>query len=437
MKRLKICNIPLICLTVSLAFNNAVSATGMDDVIHYFDNDFSRFTPSLLIERNSSIIEHLSGLSIGHNFNYKIKRRGDLLQEYSKSFHEVSYQKRPEEQAGFEYTLRSHDFLAEEVKFLPGLVKLNYGDIAGYYDFTDKMLVLLDGLSTEQMEATLLHEMVHAGQDNVIGLQNVYDYERMSFDETLARKAVIEGQAQIISFLIEFADYDIDNTQKTKLLKKLSQSRYEEYVKDGTGEHLMPFKLFPYIDGALYVLAEYWLQDNREFSNMLKHLPKTTEQVLHGLEPGDYEYEKLTNLEQLQRSLASFNDSSIVYRSRQGEFYILRLFTNIFPNDEAINRSAAGGWADDEIVVFRTGDRTYSVWELFWDNETDVTEFVERYQQYLLKSSHLTAIHNSGSKLNVLSNIVFDNQAKHVLIFSGDIYDSERKEIIEFMGITN
>src|SRR5262245_51007119 len=66
--------------------------------------------------------------------------------------------------------------------------------VQGYYDTKKKALFLYDDLKGNYYKGTLIHEMVHALQDQHFGLAR-QDDARLDTDAALARAALIEGDA--------------------------------------------------------------------------------------------------------------------------------------------------------------------------------------------------------------------------------------------------
>src|SRR5262245_13911740 len=88
-----------------------------------------------------------------------------------------------------------------ELKFLTPVVgrivprpKRGAEGIQGYYDTKQKALFLYDDIKGSYYKGTLIHEMVHALQDQYFGLSR-QDDAKLDSDAALARAALIEGDA--------------------------------------------------------------------------------------------------------------------------------------------------------------------------------------------------------------------------------------------------
>src|SRR5262245_2968270 len=66
--------------------------------------------------------------------------------------------------------------------------------IQGYYSIKDKALFLYDDVKGNYQRGVLIHEMVHALQDQHFGLKNLHK-TTFDGDADLARSALVEGDA--------------------------------------------------------------------------------------------------------------------------------------------------------------------------------------------------------------------------------------------------
>ncbi len=428
MMYLRTCKLPW--LVGLFLLNTDSAAASMDDVFRYFNEDFNRLSPAQLVGRYATVIDHLSGLSIVNSPDLVTKSRGELIEEYMKSSHDRPYQQKSGEQAGFEFILRAHGFLDKDEEYTAHFVDQNFDDLVGFYNFSLDQLVLLEGLSTSQMEDTLMHEMVHAGQNHAVGLDRMYEDDEITLDEFLARSAIVEGQAQAMKSLVKIAEYDIDVQQK-KLIDNLEQWRHQVYAQLGTEGELAAFKLFPYVDGFIFVLDQYLTHEVKRFESMLIDLPTTTSQILHRTKIEGRNYGNRTTLAKLKLPSSSLPDTEKQFSSRLGEFYVQRMFGNVFSHEQSANQTAAAGWVDDEVLVLRSGGRDYAVWELVWSTEKDAIEFAERYRKFITMSGNKPMGNDTESEASGQASVLVDKQRKRTLVFAGGPADDERTAILK------
>jgi hypothetical protein len=73
--------------------------------------------------------------------------------------------------------------------------------IQGYYSTKDEALVVFDDIKSSYRKGTLVHEMVHALQDQHFGLQKLHE-RAYSSDAEMARAALVEGDAVYTMILV-------------------------------------------------------------------------------------------------------------------------------------------------------------------------------------------------------------------------------------------
>jgi uncharacterized iron-regulated protein len=135
--------------------------------------------------------------------------------------------------------------------------------IQGYYDIKKKTLFLYDDVKSNYWKGTLIHEMVHALQDQHFGLEKLHE-PFIGSDEELARAALIEGDATLT--MIEVLGKD--SHAGKMLTMPLEKSRNLQNA-------------FLYAQGARYVQALRkrggWTAVDFRYGN----LPRTTAAILH------------------------------------------------------------------------------------------------------------------------------------------------------------
>jgi hypothetical protein len=245
--------------------------------------------------------------------------------------------------------------------------------IAGFYDpETQEMVVVLSGEDAELTandQVTFAHEVVHALQDQHFDLMAVQgDLETISGDQSLAVTAMIEGDATVAQVM-----YMVD---KPGLLDAVNEElqEYESPSLDSAPLYYSESLLFPYEDGALFVIAIQGEGGWEAVDAMYETPPTTTEQILHPekyLEgEGAVAVEADDPLTRLGDGWQVFDDDSM------GEF-----MTDVFlRNGGARNRDArhaSEGWGGDNYIVFGNDEETGLTWRSAWDTDDDADEFFE------------------------------------------------------------
>src|SRR5262249_46527310 len=191
--------------------------------------------------------------------------------------------------------------------------------IQGYYDVRKKALFVYDDVKDNYAKGVLVHEMVHALQDQHFGLSKLHA-ATYDDDAELALAALIEGDAQFTT---------IELLQKEQpFIARMLDTRLEK------SKNLQ--NAFLYGVGARYVQEMKkkggWRAVNGRF---LFFPPTSTAEILH---PG----ERITPL-------------NLGPGKRLGEFGIIRLFhANEKTRPDCV--SAAAGWRGDRVIEDHGGD---------------------------------------------------------------------------------
>ena len=141
----------------------------------------------------------------------KYTRQQEAKDDYAKRF------------ARSELTMKKFGLLPRDFSMGEFLVKANGKSIAAYYDFDSKTISMLNWIPLEKQAPILAHELTHALQDQNYGLKawlkipddpnpnQIHTAEEDAKDDSpTARRAVVEGQAQVV-----FVDYLLQPLGKT------------------------------------------------------------------------------------------------------------------------------------------------------------------------------------------------------------------------------
>lgn len=153
-----------------------------------------------------------------------------------------------------------------KARILPRPDKADKG-VNGYYTPRDKMLVVYEDVAENYAGGVLIHELVHALQDQHFGLAGMHD-AKLSGDEELARAALIEGDASFT--MIEVLKGD--------------QPKISAMLDSPLSKAKNPRNAFLYGQGARYVQALHQKGGWKAVDARYKFPPTTTAEILH---PGE------------------------------------------------------------------------------------------------------------------------------------------------------
>jgi hypothetical protein len=204
-----------------------------------------------------------------------------------------------------ELVLKKFGLLTRDFNLETFLVALLREEVAGYYDPKTKTVNLLDWVPMEEQEPVMAHELMHALQDQSIGLQKWMrkgekdlgeirkdptptDIENDEMDN--AREAVIEGQAQAMMFQYAMAPTGHSIANSPALVDAMEDETLtgtpSTKVFNDAPIFLKESLTFPYSYGMEFVV-KLMQKGGKEkaFAAVLKNPPHTTRQIM---EPETY-----------------------------------------------------------------------------------------------------------------------------------------------------
>lgn len=157
-------------------------------------------------------------------------------------------------------------------------------NVLGVYFHEEKRIVVIDhGLpaDTAYINATLVHEVVHALQDADYDLSNWPDEPRLTLDSRLARNSVVEGEANFLEYRaivpllgLDVAEVDFESAMREHL------SFVESKVTESTAPYRDSYATFPYGYGAIRAFHAWQERGARGLDAAWASPPLTTQQIL-------------------------------------------------------------------------------------------------------------------------------------------------------------
>lgn len=258
---------------------------------------------------------------------------------------------------------------------LRGLLLQVYGEqVAGFYDPAQSTLFVMSDQPEETTETVLVHELVHAVQDQATNLDSITAPERGN-DRQLAAQSAIEGHATLVMFeyLMHAQGMDLDLGQLPDFagtIRPLLEAMQSEFPALASAPPVFrEALLFPYLGGATFVQT-VWQQAGAEgrrapFEDLL---PQSTEQIL---EPERFLFEPRD--EPTSVSLEMPGDTPVLYTNGLGA-----LETGIFltalggPGAE----SARSGWDGDQYALVDVDGHRALAWYSVWDDAASRDHFL-------------------------------------------------------------
>lgn len=278
----------------------------------------------------------------------------------------------PEEE---DHTVRSYALLGLVPPSLDlrGLLLDVYTEqVAGFYDPDSTALFVLDDQPAETLTTLLVHELVHAVQDQATDLDSLTHEDRGN-DRQTAAQAAIEGHATLVmlEYMMEqLQGRSVDLSEvpdfASQLRPALETVRTQYPALGGAPRVIQETMLFPYLDGAGFVQA-VWQEGEGRPTPFGPRLPQSTEQVsdpsrLIGPDPD------------------SPSEVEVVVDGRSALFdaTLGQLETRIFLEEIAGTDAgaAATGWDGDRLVLLAGAGGDALAWASVWDDPASRDRFV-------------------------------------------------------------
>ena len=291
---------------------------------------------------------------------------------------------------------RAHEALLRHCGLIPpgldlrGLVAGLYAEqVAGYYDPHEKTFYLADWLPALLQRAVVAHEATHALQDQHFDLIGWLEGRPATEDGTLARAAVVEGDAMaaMLAYLLAPAGIEpADLPDVGRLLAGRSAEIAQAYPTfDRAPAALQRLLLFPYVEGTAFVLAALREGGWEAVDRLYRDPPLSTEQILH---PEKYRSARddPRDVPRPPETTAGTAPAPVLAEGSWGEFGT-RLILSAALGDSA-GAVAARGWDGDRYTLYGDSEgpeglesRTAFAWTLVWDSPAAASRFAAAYAQ--------------------------------------------------------
>jgi hypothetical protein len=192
---------------------------------------------------------------------------------------------KPEEIRAEELVLKKFGFVPTDFDLKKTMIDLLGEQAAAFYDYRKKKLFLIDSSADFVQHSALVHELAHALADQHFHLDKYVDRAEKEDDGSLARLAVMEGQATWLmsEYLTQRTGQSMkDSPVLLKLMSSVTEVASGQYpVFDRAPLYLRETLLFPYAQGLLFQHAVIEKLDKAGFAEVFRHPPVSTQQILH------------------------------------------------------------------------------------------------------------------------------------------------------------
>ncbi len=288
--------------------------------------------------------------------------------------------------------------IPQDMDYKQMLLNVLTEQVAGFYDPDAKELYVMTGVPLSLQKPAMAHELFHAIQDQHFDLTTLQGpFTPMeNADFSMARSALIEGDATVLmydySMNLPIGTSVVENPVVVGMLQGLGFEEIAEMEKMmGTPEGGTSLSdtalasapqvfreslIFPYFAGMNFVVAVKTGRTWKEFDEVYKNPPVSTEQILH---PDKYFSGEVPTLLEFDASVPGYE---IDFDSTWGEFQWSVFFkTHKLTKDAAA--IGAAGWGGDRVVGMKKGDETLVVAATVWDTDADAIDFYTKLNKIL------------------------------------------------------
>ena len=305
--------------------------------------------PPIQLPALTRVASKLSGLKAKQRIKVKVKR-GAAMDAAALQLLDRDY---PVDQQRYDETVyRFLGLLAENERLRPSVVATYAKGVRGVYDPVSRTLYVRQGAS----RAAVLHEIVHALQDQTFDLRRVVDMRRGRRDAGFGASAAVEGSALLATQVVAGRRLASHAGSRIRMFLDLERA-------------------FPYTTGLRFASTLKHLGGNRAVHSSLRSLPETTEQVFH---IDAYLSREEPVAIALPPSAAGFA------RTREDTFGELDVRALLAIYQIARLDHVGEGWGGGRTAVYR--DRAGAealIVALDWDTGSDAAEWAEAVTLYV------------------------------------------------------
>jgi len=238
--------------------------------------------------------------------------------------------------------------------------------VAGFYDPDSTALFVMDDQPQDALATVLIHELVHAVQDQAVDLDALTDRDRGN-DRQTAAQAAIEGHATLVmmEYLLEQAQgspVDLATMpDMADLMGPTLAAVDEQYPALAQAPRVLQRSLlFPYLEGAGFV-QDLWRSRGHGTAPFGEFLPQSTEQVLDPTRLLSSPVDSPLDVE-----LSTSPGPGATYANTLGMLELtIFLEEHLGPDGEAL----ASGWAGDAFAYWEgTAGPGALAWVVVWDD---------------------------------------------------------------------
>lgn len=192
---------------------------------------------------------------------------------------------KPAELRAEELVLKKFGFVPADFDLKKTTINLLSEQAAAFYDYRKKKLFVIESTPDLVQRLALVHELAHALADQHFHLGRFIAEANQKDDSSLARMAVMEGQASWLMFehMSRGTGRSLrDSKALASLMSRAAELAAGQYPVFGRAPlYVRQSLLFPYTQGLLFQQAVVEKLGQAGFAEVFRNPPVSTQQILH------------------------------------------------------------------------------------------------------------------------------------------------------------
>jgi hypothetical protein len=229
------------------------------------------------VQQTLSELSAITGFPIRHPVAFESITRDQINKYLQERIKEVT---KPSELRAEELTLKKLGFVPQNFDLRKNTIDLLTEQAAAFYDFHRKKLFISDWAQTSMRDIALIHELAHALADQSFSLDKFTKKVEQDSEKSLARQAVVEGQAMWLTNAVLARRAGRDQP-KPETQDNESEPSGKYPVFDTAPLYIRENLIFPYSAGERFQEAVYDKEQQSALFQVFRNPPVSSQQVLH------------------------------------------------------------------------------------------------------------------------------------------------------------
>jgi len=342
-------------------------------------------------------LQEITGFKVKHPVPAEMITRDKVKEFLEKRMKEVTS---PEEIRVEELVMKKFGLVPQDFDLAKNTVDLLTEQAAAFYDFHRKRMFITDWTPSATREPALVHELGHALADQNVNLEKFIKQGRKSDDGSMARLAIMEGQASwlMAEYLARKAGQSLANSpvMLETMAHSIESGASEFPVFESEPLYLRETLVFPYSQGLLFQNAVYQRMKQRSFEEVFRKPPVSTQQILHpdayfsGQEPSKPTLPQLPDAHGYKR----IADGTV------GELDHSILIKQFATKDEAAAISPHWRGGAYALLEHHSPERVVLLYAVDWDDAASASRYFRFYRHALEKKwKHMEVATESDTTL--------------------------------------